>query len=61
MNRHRKIERPSVPETVPTPSEGVVIPFPALTQRPARPAPDSGEARGQILLFLGVRYERRAS
>ncbi|MFC6792536.1 hypothetical protein ACFQE0_25035 [Methylobacterium komagatae] len=61
MNRHRKIERSSTPDTVQTPSEGVVIPFPGLTQRPARPAPDSSEARGQILLFLGVRYERRAS
>jgi hypothetical protein len=37
----------------------VVVPFPAGA-RPRR-APAADEARGEILLFLGVRYERLAS
>lgn len=37
----------------------VVVPFPAGS-RPHR-VPSVGEARGEILLFLGVRYERLAS
>ncbi|MCJ2014523.1 hypothetical protein [Methylobacterium sp. J-076] len=41
--------------------DGVVVEFPARALRPVRQAPPSGEARGQILLFLGVRYERLAS
>lgn len=63
MNRNRKIERnaaspPASDESVAT---GEVIPFPSRATRPVRPAPVSGESRGQILLFLGVRYERLAS
>lgn len=63
MNRHRKIQRSAM--TAPASDEpagtGVVISFPSRAKRPDRPAPVSGEARGQILLFLGVRYERLAS
>lgn len=40
---------------------GVVVPFPGRARRPERPVPQADEARGQILLFLGVRYERLAS
>ncbi|MDP4026225.1 hypothetical protein Q8W71_26720 [Methylobacterium sp. NEAU 140] len=40
---------------------GVLVPFPAPGARRPRRAPRAGEARGEILLFLGVRYERRAS
>lgn len=37
---------------------GQVIPFPPASRRQARPAPAEGETRGEILLFMGVRYER---
>ncbi|WP_375465190.1 hypothetical protein [uncultured Methylobacterium sp.] len=39
---------------------GLVVPFapPAVRRRRAG---DAAETRGEILLFLGVRYERRAS
>ncbi|MET0369169.1 MAG: hypothetical protein ABW058_13475 [Methylobacterium sp.] len=63
MNRHRKIERSAVsPPASDEPARtGIVVPFPSRGARPTRPAPVSGESRGQILLFLGVRYERLAS
>ena len=38
---------------------GRVVPF-AASARPRR-RPEAGERRGEILLFLGVRYERLAS
>jgi hypothetical protein len=38
---------------------GRVVPFPAAPRPPRRP--EAGERRGEILLFLGVRYERLAS
>lgn len=38
----------------------MLIPFPPGTHMRRR-APLSGERRGEILFFLGVRYERRAS
>ena len=44
---------------VPAPS-GLVLPF-APAARRRRRAPGPREARGEILLFLGVRYERCAS
>jgi hypothetical protein len=53
----RKAERPGKNDT-PRPG-ALVIPFPTRTA--ARKAPPAGEARGEILLFLGVRYERLAS
>lgn len=63
MNRQRKIQRSAMTPSAPDESAGtgVVVPFPSPAMRPDRPAPGSGEARGQILLFLGVRYERLAS
>lgn len=39
-------------------SPGVVIAFPDAADRPQRPHLNAGEARGEILLFTGVRYER---
>lgn len=45
----------------PAPQDAVVVQFPGSARRSARPTPATGEARGQILLFLGVRYERLAS
>lgn len=39
----------------------VLLAFPAPGSRRRRSAPLSGERRGEILLFLGVRYERLAS
>lgn len=39
----------------------VLLPFPAPGTRRRRSAPPSGERRGEILFFLGVRYERLAS
>lgn len=39
----------------------IVIPFPGPEARRSRRIPRSGEPRGEILLFLGVRYERLAS
>ena len=38
----------------------VLVPFPPGSNR-RRKAPASGERRGEILFFLGVRYERLAS
>jgi hypothetical protein len=38
-----------------------IIPFPGPEAHRARRVPRSGEPRGEILLFLGVRYERLAS
>jgi len=42
-------------------AHALVIPFPGPEARRARRIPRSGEPRGEILLFLGVRYERLAS
>lgn len=42
-------------------AHAIVIPFPGPEARRARRIPRSGEPRGEILLFLGVRYERLAS
>ena len=38
-----------------------LIPFPGPEARRTRRIVRSGEQRGEILLFLGVRYERLAS
>ncbi|MCX7326212.1 MAG: hypothetical protein NTZ14_17715, partial [Hyphomicrobiales bacterium] len=37
---------------------GQVIPWPSPENRPARPLREADGQGGQILLFLGVRYER---
>ena len=42
-------------------THAIVISFPGPEARQARRIPRSGERRGEILLFLGVRYERLAS
>jgi len=42
-------------------AHAIVIPFPGPEARQGRRIPRSGEPRGEILLFLGVRYERLAS
>jgi hypothetical protein len=36
-----------------------IIPLPLLSARPKRPPIRGDESRGEILLFTGVRYERR--
>lgn len=41
--------------------EAVVVAFPSRASRPARRSPATGETRGEVVLFLGVRYERLAS
>ena len=41
-----------------TRSAGVVIAWPAEGSRPPRARPMADERRGEILLFMGVRYER---
>ena len=38
-----------------------LIPFPGTEARRTRRIVRSGEQRGEILLFMGVRYERLAS
>ena len=47
---------PGAPVPAPT---GLVLPFAPAARRRREPGPR--EARGEILLFLGVRYERPAS
>ncbi|MFB0492312.1 hypothetical protein ABIE45_004898 [Methylobacterium sp. OAE515] len=42
-------------------ASAVLIPFPGPEARRTCRVPRSGERRGEILLFLGVRYERLAS
>ena len=42
-------------------ASAVLIPFPGPEERRTCRIPRSGERRGEILLFLGVRYERLAS
>jgi hypothetical protein len=42
-------------------ASAVLIPFPGPEARRTCRIPRSGERRGEILLFLGVRYERLAS
>lgn len=37
---------------------GIVIPFPPPPPRRARAEAADGQARGELLLFMGVRYER---
>lgn len=44
---------------VQTRSRGVVIPFPDPAFRAKLPPVGADEPRGQILLFMGVRYERQ--
>jgi len=64
MPRDQHSERRTLPSPAaeaPARPCGIVIPLPARTSRPTRPAPSAGEARGEVLLFLGVRYERLAS
>jgi len=39
----------------------LLIPFPSAEARRTRRLPRSDEQRGEILFFLGVRYERLAS
>ncbi|GJD33651.1 hypothetical protein [Methylobacterium aerolatum] len=46
---------------MPARPSGVVVALPTHAARPARRAPATGESRGEIVLFLGVRYERLAS
>ena len=43
-----------------TRSPGVVIAFPDISERPPRPHLSASEPKGEILLFMGVRYERPA-
>lgn len=47
--------------TAPEKEGADVVPFPGHSRRPVRLAPSSDEAKGKILLFVGVRYERLAS
>jgi hypothetical protein len=60
-------EAPSSPEAAEPvrapgqPSSAALIPFPGAEARRSRRIPRSDEQRGEILLFLGVRYERLAS
>jgi hypothetical protein len=42
-------------------ASAVLIPFPGTEARRTCRIPRSDERRGEILLFLGVRYERLAS
>lgn len=42
-------------------ASAVLIPFPGTAARRTCRIPRSDERRGEILLFLGVRYERLAS
>ena len=56
----RRTIPPAPAEIAPRPS-GVVVALPARTARPVRRTPVTGEARGEVVLFLGVRYERLAS
>ena len=44
-----------------TTTTAALIPFPGTEARRTRRIVHSGEQRGEILLFLGVRYERLAS
>jgi hypothetical protein len=44
-----------------SPATAALIPFPGTEARRTRRIVRSGEQRGEILLFLGVRYERLAS
>jgi hypothetical protein len=39
----------------------VVIAFPDMASRPVRPPVPSGEPRGEVLLFTGIRYEHSAT
>ncbi len=43
------------------PAASALIPFPGAEARRTCRIPRSDERRGEILLFLGVRYERLAS
>lgn len=40
-------------------SSAAILPFRSLASRTPRRNPAAGEARGAILLFTGVRYERQ--
>ncbi|GJE46488.1 hypothetical protein [Methylobacterium soli] len=46
-------------EARPPRTTGTILAFPGA-QRPRREGPAADEPRGEILLFLGVRYERMA-
>lgn len=59
LQERRKVSTP--PADAGARREPVVVPFPCRASRPTRPAPATGETRGEVLLFLGVRYESLAS
>ena len=42
-------------------ASAILIPFPGPEARRTRSLPHADEQRGEILFFLGVRYERLAS
>lgn len=56
----RRPKAAPVEQAPPRPS-GEVVPFAARSPRRFRRTPAEGETYGQILLFLGVRYERTDS
>jgi hypothetical protein len=39
---------------------GLIVRFPTASERPHRAPPGDAESRGTLLLFTGVRYERRS-
>lgn len=60
VSRPSALRSAALPEAAPAPARtGLVVPF-APVARPRR-RPEADEPRGEILLFLGVRYERLAS
>ena len=58
---HERRPSPGPLAEAPARREATVIPLPPRPARPARPAPGGDEVRGEVVLFLGVRYERLAS
>ncbi|MEE7502201.1 hypothetical protein ACLBXO_10855 [Methylobacterium sp. C33D] len=53
--------KPAADPTRRAAASATLIPFPGAEARRTCRIPRSGERRGEILLFLGVRYERLAS
>ncbi|SFL52299.1 hypothetical protein [Methylobacterium pseudosasicola] len=54
--------RPPMPANDARPdASALLIPFPSAEARRTRRLPRADEQRGEILFFLGVRYERLAS